>query len=229
MAGISPEQFQRLQALFDEAAELPAGEQGAFVERACAGDSELRERLLKLLKHAQSGELMKPVTEGAAVGALDFEGRLIPSRLGPYELLEQIGRGGMGAVYRAQRVDAEYRSTVAIKLVRPGMDSDFVLSRFRRERQTLAKLSHPNIARLLDGGTTENGVPYIVMEYITGAVLTEYAHARRWSTRTATLSFIATSSRATFWWTTAARRSCWTSASANCSSPTSQIPARPET
>ena len=75
------------------------------------------------------------------------------------------------------------RSTVAIKLVRPGMYSDFVLSRFRRERQTLAKLSHPNIARLLDGGTTENGVPYIVMEYITGAVLTEYAHARRLSVR----------------------------------------------
>ena len=81
----------------------------------------------------------------------------------------------MGAVFLAERDDEEYRAKVAVKLVRPGMDTAFILARFRRERQTLARLQHPNISRLLDGGTTDEGLPYIVMEYIDGPWITAYA------------------------------------------------------
>ena len=195
MRGLTPENWKRLEALLDQVVDMPVEQRAAWLDEACSGDGELRAQIDELLRQegsGGSGELIEPVSPLAA-GALSFEGRAIPARLGPYELIEQIGRGGMGAVYKARRVDAEYRSTVAIKLVRPGMDSDFVLSRFRRERQTLAKLSHPNIARLLDGGTADprtgedtpgaGGVPYIVMEHITGAVISEYCRARRLSVR----------------------------------------------
>src|SRR5262249_20622206 len=101
-----------------------------------------------------------------------------PVRVGPYRLIRELGRGGMGAVFLAERDDEQYHARVAIKLVRPGMATEFILARFRRERQTLARLQHPNISRLLDGGTTEQGLPYIVMEYIEGVWLTEYANAR---------------------------------------------------
>ena len=98
-----------------------------------------------------------------------------PARVGPYRLVRELGRGGMGAVFLAERDDDEYRAKVAVKLVRPGMDTEFILARFRRERQTLARLQHPNISRLLDGGTTDHGLPYIVMEYIDGPWITTYA------------------------------------------------------
>ena len=88
-----------------------------------------------------------------------------------------MGRGGMGTVFLAERDDQQYDARVAIKLVRPGMDTEFIVARFRRERQTLARLQHPNISRLLDGGTTDGGVPYFVMEYIDGLWLTAYADA----------------------------------------------------
>src|SRR5437868_3945156 len=102
--------------------------------------------------------------------------------IGPYRILRRIGQGGMGAVYLAQRDDAEFKQQVAIKLVKRGMDTEFVLRRFRNERQILAALNHPNIARLLDGGTTSDGRPYFVMEYIEGKPITEYADEQRLST-----------------------------------------------
>ena len=90
------------------------------------------------------------------------------SRIGPYTMLRELGHGGMGTVYLAARSDQGFEKTVAIKLVRRGMDTDFILERFRNERRILADLDHPNIARLLDGGSTEDGLPYFVMEYIPG-------------------------------------------------------------
>src|SRR5262249_54423313 len=100
-----------------------------------------------------------------------------PKRVGPYRLIRELGRGGMGTVYLAERADEQYQTKVAIKLVRPGMDTDFILQRFRRERQILAHLQHPHIARLLDGGATDDGLPYIVMEHIEGAKITEYCES----------------------------------------------------
>jgi serine/threonine protein kinase len=104
------------------------------------------------------------------------------STIGPYQILELISQGGMGAVYLAERNDAEFKQRVAIKLIKRGMDTEFVMSRFRDERQILAALNHPSIARLLDGGTTSDGRPYFVMEYIKGKPITEYADEQRLST-----------------------------------------------
>jgi tetratricopeptide (TPR) repeat protein len=174
---MTPERWQRVEELFHEAIRRPAAERDAWTAAACAGDPELQEEVASLLAaDAEEGQgLAAPVRE--AVRA--FQEPRLPRRVGAYELVEQIGHGGMGSVYKAHRRDEEYQSTVAIKLVRPGMATDFVLRRFRRERQTLARLAHSSIARLLDGGTTQDGVPYIVMEYIDGVPITEYCDVKR--------------------------------------------------
>jgi serine/threonine-protein kinase len=105
---------------------------------------------------------------------------LVPGRrVGTYRVIAQLGRGGMGAVYLAERADAEFHKRVAIKVVQAGPDRDAVLARFRQERQILAALDHPNVARLLDGGTTDDGLPYFVMEYIEGQPITDYCDERR--------------------------------------------------
>src|SRR3989475_9036648 len=103
-------------------------------------------------------------------------------RLGPYRVLHEIGHGGMAVVYAALRADDEYRKRVAIKIVRPGFDSEEILRRFRNERQTLATLDHPNIVKLLDGGSTEDGLPYLVMDYVEGVPIDEYCDTHRLST-----------------------------------------------
>jgi len=141
------------------------------VHSARAGDAELGTELEKLLaSHEKAGSFLQA---GVAPVALP------PGRIGPYELLREIGHGGMGTVYLAARADDEYRQTVALKLIRRGMDTDLVVSRFRNERQILASLHHPNIASLLDGGTTPAGVPYLVMEHVDGEPIDRYCDARR--------------------------------------------------
>ena len=102
------------------------------------------------------------------------ENSMIGKRVGVYELKREIGRGGMGAVYLAERVDGEFRQTVAIKLIKRGMDTDLILKRFRRERQIIAALDHPNITYFLAGGSTDDGLPYFVMEYIEGKPLSRF-------------------------------------------------------
>src|SRR5213075_1015051 len=102
---------------------------------------------------------------------------MIGRRLAAYRIVREIGRGGMGAVYEATRADKEFSKRVAIKLVKRGMDTDFILRRFRKERQILAALDHPYIAHLLDGGTTDDGLPYFVMEFIDGQQLYRYCDA----------------------------------------------------
>jgi len=107
---------------------------------------------------------------------------MLGHQLGPYQLVEQIGKGGMGEVYRAIRADDQYRKQVAIKLIRAGHDSPFVAARFRNERQILASLEHPNIARLLDGGTTPEGIPFLVMELVEGETINKYCDTHRLNT-----------------------------------------------
>src|SRR6185503_16371976 len=102
-------------------------------------------------------------------------------QFGPYRILREIGRGGLGAVYLAERVDDVYRKEVAIKLIRRGLDTDDILRRFRNERQILAGLDHPNIARLIDGGTTTDGLPYFVLEYAEGVAIDRYCSDRQLS------------------------------------------------
>lgn len=169
---MNEDRWRRVEDLFNRALEVPIAERGAWVNEACAGDLELRAEVVSLL--ANDLTATSPLGRQVAEALADFSDVPVARYAGPYELIGEIGRGGMGTVYKARRADQAYDAIVAVKLVRPGMDTDFVLSRFRRERQTLARLTHPNIARLLDGGNTSDGVPYIVMEYIDGVRITEY-------------------------------------------------------
>src|SRR5215212_3540756 len=104
---------------------------------------------------------------------------ILGRRIGAYRLEEEIGRGGMGVVYRAERVDGEFDQTVAIKLIKRGMDTDMILKRFRRERQITAALNHPNIAYFFGGGSTDDGLPYFVMEFIVAHPLYNYCDEHR--------------------------------------------------
>ena len=166
--------------LFQQALDLPASERDAFLALECADDGPLRAAVESLLA---SDELAEEQTfwKGSALRAeamFDSPARTlrVGQVLGDYRIVEVIGEGGMGTVYRAIRADAEYEQAVAIKIVRGGFDSTSLAERFRQERQILANLNHPNIARLLDGGTTADGLPYLVMEFIAGQPLTAYCN-----------------------------------------------------
>lgn len=176
--------WDRLTALFNAAAELPPAERPPFLDKACADDAELRvevERLMAAESRA-GGFIEIPALQGGARLDVDsHEAALVGRRLGPFRIVREIGRGGMGAVYLAERMDGLFEQRVAIKLVKRGMDSDLVLKQFSAERQILASLDHPHIARLLDGGTSEDGQPYFVMEYVEGERIDAYADARHLS------------------------------------------------
>src|SRR5207244_9812823 len=119
------------------------------------------------------------VQQQAAQVAGDGGESTVGSRIGPYRATAAVGRGGMGVVYRAVRDDDQFQKQVAIKVVKRGMDTEMILNRFKLERQILARLEHPNIARLLDGGATESGAPYLVMEFVEGEPLVEYCSKKR--------------------------------------------------
>ncbi len=150
------------------------------MSEVCAQDTELRRDVESLLSQYDSaGELLdQPIYGNTELSALESfveeKDPMLGRRLGSYRIEREIGRGGMGAVYEASRADNEFNKRAAIKLVKRGMDTDFILRRFRKERQILAALDHPHIAGLLDGGTTEDGLPYFVMEYIEGQPLYSY-------------------------------------------------------
>jgi eukaryotic-like serine/threonine-protein kinase len=166
---------ERLQFLFDSALELDPVARMAFLVRECGNDHALLEELQSLLASDAAAEQ----NPGWDSSAIETEGRQHAGRpdehlgetIGPYQIVAVIGRGGMGKVYRAVRSDSEYRQSVALKLIHGGDDAEEIVNRFRLERQILADLDHPNIARLLDGGTTASGLPYLVMEYIDGEPL----------------------------------------------------------
>jgi non-specific serine/threonine protein kinase/serine/threonine-protein kinase len=188
---MKPERWRQVEALYHAALEREPGERVAFLAEACAGDETLRREVDSLLGFdgRAEGFIEAPALEVAArLFAPDderFERNkpqdlpLTVERIGPYKILCEIGRGGMGTVFLAERDDDEYHKQVAIKLIKRGMDSDAILTRFRTERQILARLEHPNIARLLDGGTTSDGLPYFVMEYIEGLPIDDYADERK--------------------------------------------------
>ena len=164
---MSSDRFQRCEELFHAAVSLADTEREAFLRRSCADDPALRADVERLLAaHARAGSFISsPAIATHRLGADEsWVGRLA----GPYRIVREIGRGGMGAVYLAERADGQYEQRVALKVIKRGMDTDQVLARFRAERQILASLDHPNIARLLDGGSTEQGVPFFAMEYIEG-------------------------------------------------------------
>ena len=174
-AGHASRTWDRISALFHEALDLDPAAREALLARVAAQDTKLAAEVRSLLaSHAEAGEFLdKPAF------TLFLKPMQPGDHLGPYRIVEEIGRGGMGIVYRAIRDDEHFSKEVAIKLIDPGMRSDHVLKRFRAERQILAMLDHPHIARLLDGGTTEDGSPYLVMEYVTGKPLVGYCDERK--------------------------------------------------
>lgn len=182
---MAPERWQQIKEVFQTACERHAAARAAYLDEACAGDPALRaevESLLSALRQA-ADFLEKPAPEKFAPRVLnDLQQDLVGKHIGPYQLVRQIGQGGVGLVYFARRRDGQYEKAVAIKLIKRGMDTDDILRRFRHERQTLATLDHLNIARLLDGGVTEEGLPYFVMEYIEGAPIDVYCDTHKLNT-----------------------------------------------
>ena len=160
--------WQRVSELYDAALDLPPGAREAFVEEACGSDRALLGELRSLLR-AQGADLLDGAPF-APLSELISEDPHLGRSIGPYRLDRCVGQGGMGAVYRATREDGQFRQVVAVKLIRPGHESEAVLARFRAERQILASLDHPHIARLLDGGLTADGQPYLVMEFVEDGV-----------------------------------------------------------
>jgi serine/threonine protein kinase len=177
---MTPERWSQIQQKLEVAIGLEPVQRAAYLEDLGATDPALREELESLL--AQESAATGFLKTSAMASLLDDSaGRdpMIGRRLGPYQVTELLGMGGMGEVYRAFRADDQYQQQVAIKLVRAGQDSALVLTRFKNERQILASLDHPNIARLLDGGTTQEGVPYLVMELISGQPIDDYCEHHR--------------------------------------------------
>lgn len=178
---MTPARWEKAGELFHEALELPAGERRGWLREVCGDDTEMFGEVESLLGSDAdgAGRILEGKIEPAFTALLRAD---TPERAGPYRLVRELGRGGMGTVYLGERDDDEYQTKVAIKLVRRGMDTGIILNRFYRERQTLARLQHPNIARLLDGGTTSEGEPYIVMEFIEGEKITDYCRQHELST-----------------------------------------------
>jgi len=178
------ERWKRIELILDHTLDLAERERAAFLEQLAAEDPDLRQQVDRLLsaERAAGDFLESPAAVAAAplldeLGGLDLSWDALQragSTVGPYRLLEEIGRGGMGTVFLAERVDGGFEQRVALKLIKRGMDSEGILARFLRERQILARLEHAHIARLLDGGLTPEGQPYFAMELIVGEPITDF-------------------------------------------------------
>ncbi|MDX1393478.1 MAG: protein kinase [Gemmatimonadota bacterium] len=182
--------WKRIREIFNEALELPAPERERYVASACGEDEPLRAEVERLLRgHEEAGEflasptidaggLATPAREEGASERVEGPG----SRIGPYKILQLIGEGGFGSVYMAEQ-EEPIRRRVALKIIKLGMDTKEVIARFEAERQALAMMDHPHIARVLDAGATDSGRPYFAMELVNGVPITEYCDSRQLGTR----------------------------------------------
>jgi eukaryotic-like serine/threonine-protein kinase len=179
---LTPERWAQIRQIFDGALERQQQERAAYLRGVCGGDDQLRREVESLVaSHEESQDFMSTPAADLNMLALDVSSASVPRvpRVGPYQLEKRIGRGGMGSVWLASRADQEYHKKVAVKMVKRGMDSAEILRRFRMERQVLARLDHPNIARLIDGGSTAEGSPYLVMEYVEGTPIDQYCESHQ--------------------------------------------------
>ena len=187
---MTPEQWHHVEALFEAALERPREGRADWLAAACE-DAALRDEVLAMLGASErDGPFLEaPVGVAAAALVADVVADAEPDeddlgrRVGPYRLVEVLGHGGMGAVYLAERADGQFEQRVAVKLLRRDIHTEAFRGRFLAERQILASLDHPHIARLLDGGVTENGRPYYAMEHVAGRPLTRYCDEERLSVR----------------------------------------------
>ena len=205
VAADTPERWQQIATLFDEALKVPPERRGAFLESACAGDAELRRRVVELLEASGQAAafLERPVVPGAAAilrrladepvpgaGAPESSAPSSPptrsvatggearETIGPYRLLQRIGEGGMGEVWLAEQKEPIHRE-VALKVIKAGMDTKQVVARFEAERQALALMDHPCIAKVFEAGETPRGLPYFAMEHVPGEPITHYCDRTR--------------------------------------------------
>jgi serine/threonine protein kinase/WD40 repeat protein len=176
--------FDDEEAVFHAALDrTPGGPRSSFLNEACAGDAALRSRIDQLLSAYGDGDcLSSPGADLAATALLPSVGERPGDQIGPYKLLEQIGEGGMGLVFMAEQT-RPLRRRVALKIIKPGLDTRAVIARFEAERQALALMDHPNIARVFEAGATESGRPFFVMELVRGAPITDYCRDRGLSLR----------------------------------------------
>jgi serine/threonine protein kinase len=176
---MKPQDWQKVKKVFNEAVELPADERSDFLRRVFDGETTMRREVEKMLRFADeetsSDALEKNAFEIFSAGAAPAK---VPERIGSYKIVRELGRGGMGAVYLAERETENFRQRAALKIIKRGMDTDAIVSRFRREQKILASLEHPNIARFLDGGVTDDGLPFYAMEYVEGETIDDYCRQK---------------------------------------------------
>ncbi|MEJ2545008.1 MAG: serine/threonine-protein kinase, partial [Calditrichaceae bacterium] len=175
---MTAERWNKIQSLFDSAINLEPSQRDNYLKKQCGNDTKLYDEVKSLLEaeenpHKLLGE-EKPDFNLESISRKKFVNRLIEKTLGEYTVSEVIASGGMGTVYRARRSDGAFKQDVAIKVIHHSLSTASFVERFRQERQILAKLNHPNIAQLLDGGITEDGLPFLVMEIVSGQPLNEY-------------------------------------------------------
>lgn len=170
----NPEQWQRIKEIVGAALERDASQRSAFLDEACSHDASLRAEVDSLLSAHKSADILS----GAALTTEMADAILTPKSIGPYQLLQKLGEGGMGQVWLAEQT-APVRRKVALKLIKTGMFDDSVLRRFQTERQSLAIMDHPAIAKVFDAGATSDGQPYFVMEYVPGVSITEYCDKKK--------------------------------------------------
>jgi serine/threonine protein kinase/tetratricopeptide (TPR) repeat protein len=176
-----PEKWDQVKELFTLALERDPEGRSDFLRRACGADDSLRAEIESLLS-SFDGAAATFLEDCPAAALLSAQSRAMTGRrIGAYRIIRECGHGGMAVVYLAERADDQYRKRVAIKMLKPGTSTDEVLRRFRNERQALAGLDHPNIVRLLDGGSTEEGLPYLIMDYVEGVPIDEYCDLNRLS------------------------------------------------
>ena len=172
------ERWKRVKEIVGNALESPPGERSAYLDSACSGDLDLRAEAESLLAaHADAAGLSRPLWE------TDATDDATPSqRIGPYKLVRILGVGGMGQVWLAEQTEP-VRRMVALKLIRAGMYDSSVVKRFQSERQSLAMMDHPAIAKVFDASATPAGQPYLVMEYVDGLPITDYCDLKKLSIR----------------------------------------------
>jgi WD40 repeat protein/serine/threonine protein kinase len=190
---MNAERWKQVDAILDAVLEIAPSDRSDFLNDKCGDDENLRLQVKKLLATIEQAEDFleaAPVESVFRVFEEDFSENLIGRQIGVYRLIRLIGQGGMGSVFLASRIDKEFRKEVAVKIVSSLWHSNEIKDNFRRERQILARLEHENIARLLDGGTTDEGIPFLVMEYVEGLPVTKYCKTKNFSVKETLLLFL---------------------------------------
>ncbi len=175
--------WKKIKSIFESAIELPYNQRHDFVDKECLGNESIKQEVEALLfAFENSGSFLEePGIDFTYLQNIDEDDLFIGKQFGAYKIEKKIGTGGMAYVYLARRADNEFEQTAALKIIKRGMDTDEIVRRFKHERQTLANLDHPNIAKIIDGGTSDDGLPFFVMEYIDGIPITEYCDLNKLS------------------------------------------------